>query len=132
NGASLAVDGGVAVTARGITSAWADAPGGTFGLVGIGRTDAFASVKPTVSSFVGNGATVDALGTVTLTASHNYNAAGAVLTDNRANATASSTTGGFVGGSAVKAVADSDVNVSSVVGAGARVSAGGDLNIFAR
>ncbi|MEX0958007.1 MAG: LEPR-XLL domain-containing protein [Burkholderiales bacterium] len=140
-GAGADVDAGndVAVTAHSEADADADARGVSVGIgISIGVSIVRAEIAPTVTTYIGAGASVDAGGDVILGSLHNVDEEGNAL-EKSARATGAASGGGALAGNGVDADAISDATVRSYAdstGSGpdtvyAQIDAGGDVTIQA-
>ena len=92
--------------------------------VAVGVSLADAVVAPTVNTFIGNGATINAGGAITVETLHNVDRMGNSL-GRKAKATAEASAGSLLGsGSGADANADASANVNAYVDSGAILNAG--------
>jgi Ca2+-binding RTX toxin-like protein len=127
----LNVSGSIALNgvADGNATATSDAVGG--GLVDVGTAHASAKWRPTVTASIGNSSVLSATGDIRVQALNNFSESGAVLSSNRARASADATGGGAISirGSHAETVTDSMVTAS--IREGALLTARGDVDVQA-
>ena len=125
NGASAHVDGAATVSATSEGGVRAETIAKSGGLIGIGSMSSEAEMKPSVTAYIGNGATVDA-GSVSVLSEHNFG------TDNEAFAKAVAAKGAGLSFQKTNAKATASAALDSYVGDGAEITADTSLLIRAR
>jgi hypothetical protein len=130
---NITVDGDFTIRTQAEDAATAEARGiaGAPGFA-IGVSLADAVLAPTISTYIGSGATINAGGAITIETLHNVNAAGHNI-DRRATADAEASAGSFIGGGAgADADAEASATVQAYVASGASLSAGPNATITIR
>ncbi|MCB9929003.1 MAG: hypothetical protein H6844_06280 [Alphaproteobacteria bacterium] len=124
--ATLIVDQAANISATSDANADASGFAAGGGLIGIGSMNAHATVRPSVSAFVGSDATV-AAASLSVAASHNMGVAGS----RNARAEAEAAKGAGLSFQFTTAIAESTATVDSYVGGGAMITTGSTLSISA-
>ena len=86
--AAVRVSGNISVTSQTTDNASATGAGGAFGVIALGVTSATATLTPTVTAFLGNSSSLTSTaGSISLTALHNYDSNGNLISGKGATAT---------------------------------------------
>ena len=130
---TIDVRGDISITARSETDADADARGVGAALgVGIGYSGADARLAPNVDAFVEQNANINAAGSVSLLASHNYTTGGNAILNEASTSANAPGVGILAGVSGAITDADADSDVTSQIRTNATVSAGEDVDVISR
>ncbi|MFI5459662.1 MAG: beta strand repeat-containing protein [Isosphaerales bacterium] len=132
-GSTVQVGFDIGIAARGAGDATAYARGDTAGIgAAVGVAQAKATMTPTLTAHVGQGAALSAGGNITLEAAHNYDPLGNPLPE---DASATATSGGksiLVGGAGATADATNSPNLDTYIDASSTISAGNNVSLIAR
>ena len=100
----------------------ADALGASIGGVSVGVSIAEAAATPTIETYIGNNANIEAKG-INLTVNHNNG------TDNMAKATAKTSVGALIGGNGSKSFASIDSAINAYIGQNASIETQNDISL---
>ncbi|MCY2932454.1 MAG: hypothetical protein NTV86_23755 [Planctomycetota bacterium] len=130
--ASVTASGNVSVAGASQTVSSADAIGLSGGYAAIGASIATASSTPTISTYVGTGATVNAGGNLSVTGRHNTQDGGAII-DQGSTATAEAASGGVFAGAGTMATATNSPVLNTYIAAGgSHIIVAGDISVDSR
>ena len=137
--AAVRVSGNISVTSQTTDNASATGAGGAFGVIALGVTSATATLTPTVEAFLGdNSSLTSTAGSVSLTALHNYDSNGNLISGKGAAASASGAGGdksvnaGIVSIDSLTPNATANATVQSDVNAGATINAAGNVALLSQ
>jgi hypothetical protein len=127
NGSSVDVIGDVTVKSTSLTQGHANTKGGGGGIVDVGTSKANVNVTPTINTYIGSSATITAGRSISVESVHGKPPP--AKGDFDASAVAESSTGGVISVDGAAATVHELPRISASAGAGAHLSAGGDIAI---